>query len=41
VKAIKEKRLKTVEKVGEETTAGNVCSQCLDDIQAIVDELNK
>lgn len=41
VKAIKEKGLKTVEEVGEETTAGTVCGECLDDIQAILDELNK
>ena len=40
IKAIKEKGLKTVEEVGEETTAGTVCGECLDDIQAILDELN-
>ncbi len=39
-KAIKEKGLKTVEEVGVETTAGTVCGECLDDIQAILDELN-
>ena len=41
VKAIKEKGLKTVEEVGEETTAGTSCGQCQDDIQDILDELNK
>lgn len=40
VKAIKEKGLKTVEEVGEETTAGTSCGQCQDDIQDILDELN-
>jgi bacterioferritin-associated ferredoxin len=39
-KAIKEKVLKTVEEVGEETTAGTVCGQCQDDIQEILDEIN-
>lgn len=32
VKAIKEKGLKTVEEVGDETTAGTSCGQCQDDI---------
>jgi bacterioferritin-associated ferredoxin len=41
VKAIKEKGLKTVEEVGEETTAGTICGECLDDIQAILNDLNK
>ena len=41
VKAIKEKGLKTVEEVGEITSAGTVCGQCQDDIQKILDELNK
>lgn len=41
VKAIKQKGLKTVEELGEETTAGTVCGECLDDIQAIIDELNE
>jgi len=39
VTAIKEKGLKTVEEVGEETTAGTVCGQCQDDIQGILDEI--
>lgn len=41
VNAIKAKGLKTVEEVGEATTAGTVCGQCQDDIQLILDELNK
>ena len=40
VKAITEKNLKTVEEVGEETTAGTVCGQCQDDIQEILDKFN-
>lgn len=41
VKAINEKGLKTVEEVGEVTSAGTVCGQCQDDIQEILDKLNK
>ncbi len=40
VKAIKEKGLKTVDEVGEETEAGTVCGQCQDDIQDILDDIN-
>lgn len=40
VKAIKDKGLKTVEDVGEETTAGTVCGGCIDDIQDILNEIN-
>lgn len=40
VKAIKDNGLKTVEEVGEETTAGTECGQCQDDIQEILDEIN-
>lgn len=40
VKAIKDKGLKTVEEVGEETTAGTVCGGCIDDIQDILNEIN-
>lgn len=40
VKAIQEKGLKTVEEVGDETSAGTVCGQCQDDIQEILDEIN-
>jgi len=40
IKAIKEKGLKTVEEVGEETLAGTGCGGCQEDIQAILDEIN-
>lgn len=40
-KAIKEKNLKTVEEVGEATGAGTICGGCIDDIQMILDEINK
>jgi NAD(P)H-nitrite reductase large subunit len=40
IKAIKEKGLKTVEEVGDETTAGTVCGGCQDDIQEILNEIN-
>lgn len=40
VDAIKNNGLTTVEQVGEITTAGTVCGQCLDDIQKILDEIN-
>lgn len=40
-KAIKEKGLKTVEEVGEETQAGTGCGGCQDTIQEILDEINK
>lgn len=38
VAAIREKGLKTVDEVSEETEAGAVCGACLDDIQDILDE---
>ncbi|KGN82214.1 nitrite reductase [Porphyromonadaceae bacterium COT-184 OH4590] len=38
--AIKAKGLKTVEEVGEETSAGTVCGGCQDQIQEIIDEIN-
>lgn len=40
VNAIKEKGLKTVEEVGDETSAGTICGQCQDDIQQIIDSIN-
>ncbi|HKM30840.1 MAG: (2Fe-2S)-binding protein [Bacteroidales bacterium] len=39
VQAIKEKNLKTVEEVGEETGAGQVCGQCQGDIRKLLDEI--
>ncbi|MGL5681763.1 MAG: (2Fe-2S)-binding protein [Marinifilaceae bacterium] len=38
--AIREKGLKTVEEVGEETNAGTACGGCVDQIQEILDEIN-
>lgn len=40
-KAIKEKGLKTVEEVAEETQAGSGCGGCQEVIQEILDEINK
>ncbi len=40
VKAIKEKSLKSVEDVGEETGAGTICGGCQEDIEAILEEIN-
>ncbi len=39
-KAIREKGLKTVEEVGEVTTAGTVCGVCQEDIENILKEIN-
>lgn len=39
VKAIKDKGLKTVEEVGDETQAGTLCGGCQVDIQDILDEI--
>ncbi len=41
VKAIKEKGLKTVEEVQEETTAGTTCGGCIPDIEDILKEINQ
>ena len=40
VKAIKEKKLTTVEEVGEATDAGTACGECQEVIQEILDEIN-
>lgn len=40
IKAIKADGLKTVEEVGEATSAGTICGGCQDDIQSILDEVN-
>lgn len=40
-KAIKEKGLKTVDEVAEETQAGSGCGGCQEVIQEILDEINK
>ncbi len=39
-KAIKEKGLKTVDQVGEETNAGTGCGGCQEKIQEILDQIN-
>lgn len=38
--AIKEKELKTIEEVQDETTAGTVCGGCVDDIYLILEKIN-
>lgn len=40
-KAIKEQGLKTVEEVGEVTNAGTGCGGCQEQIQEILDEINR
>lgn len=40
VKAIKEKGLRSVEDVQEETTAGTTCGGCIPDIEDILIEIN-
>lgn len=41
IDAIKEKGLTTVEQVSEATEAGTGCGGCLDEIQTILDKVNK
>ncbi len=38
--AIREKNLKTIEEVGDETTAGTVCGACVDEIFLILEKIN-
>ncbi len=40
VTAIKEKNLKTLEEVQEETRAGTICGGCIPDIEDILKEIN-
>jgi len=40
VTAIKEKNLKTVEEVQDETNAGTVCGSCIPSIEEILNEIN-
>ncbi len=40
-KAIREKQLKTIEEVGDETTAGTMCGGCVDEIYLLLEKLNK
>ncbi|CCZ80476.1 hypothetical protein CE91St19_03890 [Odoribacter laneus] len=39
-KAIREKGLKTIEEVGENTNAGTGCGGCQEQIQEILDKIN-
>lgn len=41
VKAIKEKGLKSVEEVQDETSAGTICGSCIPDIEDILNEINQ
>ncbi|MEZ7884968.1 Nitrite reductase [NAD(P)H] [bioreactor metagenome] len=41
IKAIEEKKCKTVEEIGEATGAGTICGGCIDDIQEVLDEYYK
>ena len=38
--AIREKNLKTIESVQDETTAGTVCGACVDDIYIMLEKIN-
>ncbi len=40
VNAIKDKGLKTVEQVQDETNAGTVCGSCIPDIEDILKQIN-
>ena len=39
-KAIREKNLKTIEEVQNETQAGTVCGACVDDIYILLEKIN-
>ncbi len=39
-KAIRTKGLKTIEEVGDETTAGTVCGGCVDEIYLLLEKIN-
>ncbi len=39
-KAIRDKNLKTIEDVQDETTAGTVCGGCVDDIYLMLEKIN-
>ena len=38
--AIREKGLKTIEEVGNETSAGTVCGGCVDEIYLLLEKIN-
>lgn len=39
--AIKDKKLTTLEQVQDATGAGTVCGACVDDLQKILEQINK
>ena len=39
-KTIREKQLKTIEEVGDETTAGTMCGGCVDEIFLLLEKIN-
>ncbi len=39
-KAISEKQLKTIEDVGDATTAGTMCGGCVDEIYLLLEKIN-
>ncbi len=39
-KAIRDQKLKTIEEVGDATTAGTVCGGCVDDIFILLEKIN-
>lgn len=39
-KAIREKQLKTIEDVGDATTAGTMCGGCVDEIYLLLEKIN-
>jgi len=39
-KAIRDKKLKTIEAVQDETTAGTVCGACVDEIYILLEKIN-
>lgn len=41
IKAIQEKKLKTLEEVQQATDAGTVCGGCIEDIEEIISEYAK
>ncbi len=39
-KAIRDQKLKTIEEVGDATSAGTVCGGCVDDIYLLLEKIN-
>jgi NAD(P)H-nitrite reductase large subunit len=39
-KAIRDKKLKTIEAVQDETTAGTICGACVDEIYILLEKIN-